>query len=82
MDMQLIPMFANLNFAVLPIGGNYTMDVDDAIIAADFIKCRNIIGVHYNSFDIIKIDTQNAVDQFMAADKLLQLPGIGETIEL
>lgn len=82
MDMQLIPMFTSLNFAVLPIGGNYTMDVDDAIMAADFIKCRSIVGVHYNTFDAIKIDTGEAAAKFDAAGKVLYLPAIEETLEL
>jgi len=81
MDMQLIPMFTHINFAVLPIGGNYTMDVADAIIASDFIKCNEIIGVHYNTFDVIKIDTKAAVEAFTGAGKTLLLPAVGETIE-
>jgi len=82
MDMQLIPRWAKLKFAVLPIGGNYTMDVADAILAADFIDCNNIVGVHYNTFDIIKIDTEKAVQDFEAAGKTLLLPAIGETINI
>ncbi|GAB3011810.1 metal-dependent hydrolase [Niabella terrae] len=82
MDMQLIPMFAELDFAVLPIGGNYTMGVADAIIAADFIKCDTLIGVHYNTFDLIQIDTEQAQHAFTAAGKKLLLPAVGETIEI
>lgn len=82
MDMQLIPRWAKLNFAILPIGGNYTMDVADAIIAADFIQCNTIVGVHYNTFDLIKIDTEKAVADFKAANKTLLLPAIGETIDI
>ncbi|MEP6467302.1 MAG: metal-dependent hydrolase [Parafilimonas sp.] len=82
MDMQLIPRWTKLNFAVLPIGGNYTMDVADAIIAADFICCDTIVGVHYNTFDLIKIDTEKAIADFKAANKTLLLPAIGETINL
>lgn len=82
LDMQLIPRFAKLDFAVLPIGGNYTMDPDDAIIAADFIQCKTIIGVHYNTFDLIKIDKEKAKKDFEAAGLKLLLPDIGETIEV
>ncbi len=82
MDMQLIPRFAKLNFAVLPIGGNFTMDPNDAIIAADFIQCNTIVGVHYNTFDLIKINTEKAIADFKAAGKTLLLPKIGETIEV
>jgi L-ascorbate metabolism protein UlaG (beta-lactamase superfamily) len=58
------------------------MDMDDAIIAADFVKCPVVVGVHYNTFGFIKIDTEKAVEDFKAAGKTLLLPEIGQTIEL
>ncbi len=82
MDMQLIPRWANLKFAVLPIGDNFTMDITDAIAAADFIKCDKIIGVHYDTFGFIVIDHQDAKKKFADAGKELLLLTIGETIEL
>ena len=82
MDMQLIPRWAKLDFSVMPIGGNYTMDVADAITAADFVKCNTVVGVHYNTFEIIEIDTEKAVADFKAAGKTLLLPAIGETITI
>lgn len=82
MDMQLIPLWAKLDFAILPIGGNYTMDAADAIHASDFIKCNTIVGVHYNTWPIIAIDTDKAKADFSAAGKKLLLPKPGETIEL
>ena len=41
LDMQLIPTWAKLDFSVLPIGDNFTMDVADAVRAADFIQCKS-----------------------------------------
>lgn len=82
MDMQLIPLWAKLQFAVMPIGGNYTMDVADAIHAADFVKCDRVVGAHYNTWPIIAIDTEKAKADFAAAGKKLLLPASGETIEL
>ncbi|MBS1640105.1 MAG: metal-dependent hydrolase [Bacteroidetes bacterium] len=82
LDMQLIPHWAKLNYCVLPIGDNFTMDVADAVKAADFIECNTIIGVHYNTFGFIKIDTEQAIKYFADAGKKLLLPKIGETIEL
>jgi L-ascorbate metabolism protein UlaG (beta-lactamase superfamily) len=82
MDMQLIPLWAKLSFAVLPIGGNYTMDVTDAVHAADFIKCNKIVGVHYNTWPVIGVDTEKAKAEFAAAGKQLLLPESGETITL
>ena len=82
LDMQLIPRWADLNFCILPIGDNFTMDVNDAVIAADFVKCHVVVGVHYNTFGFIKIDTEKAIAAFKAEGKTLLLPEIGQTIEL
>ncbi|MEZ5015419.1 MAG: metal-dependent hydrolase [Flavipsychrobacter sp.] len=80
MDMQLIPRFATIDFAVMPIGGNFTMNAADAIIASDFIKCDKIIGVHYDTWPPISIDKDKAKQAFTAAGKQLILPEIGETL--
>ncbi len=82
LDMQLIPNWVKLDFSVLPIGDNFTMDVADAVSAADFIQCKKIVGVHYNTFGFIKIDTAAATTAFAAAGKTLLLPAITETIEI
>ncbi|MBV9986992.1 MAG: metal-dependent hydrolase [Chitinophagaceae bacterium] len=80
MDMQLIPLWAKLDFAVLPLGDNFTMDVADAVRCAEFINCDRIVGVHYNTFGFIKIDTEAAKAAFAGAGKTLLLPGINESI--
>lgn len=82
LDMQLIPSWIDLDFAVMPIGDNFTMDVDDAINAAVFVQTNKVIGVHYNTFGFIKIDEQSAIERFDNAGKILLLPAIGETIDL
>lgn len=78
-DMKLIGESAKLRFAALPIGDNFTMGVDDAIKAADFVGCNEILGVHYNTFPPIRIDTAEAVQKFQAANKRLHLLQIGES---
>jgi L-ascorbate metabolism protein UlaG (beta-lactamase superfamily) len=82
MDMQLIPLWAKLNFAVLPVGDNFTMGIDDAARAAAMIDCNTIIGVHYETFGYIKINHPNAKERFAADGRTLLLPAIGETITL
>lgn len=82
MDLKLIPLRTNLDLAVLPIGDNFTMGVEDAIIASDFIQCDKILGYHYDTFGYIEIDHENAKKQFYAAQKDLMLLDIGESIEL
>ncbi|MCW3463751.1 metal-dependent hydrolase [Chitinophaga nivalis] len=82
LDMQLIPAFTQLDFAVLPIGDNFTMGVEDAIAAAKLVACKKIIGVHYDTFGYVKIDQAAALQQFKAAGLELVLPAIGSTIEV
>jgi L-ascorbate metabolism protein UlaG (beta-lactamase superfamily) len=82
MDMKLLADLYNLDYAILPIGGNFTMDVDDALVATKYIECDKVIGVHYDTFDLIKIDKEDALAKFKREGKTLLLPAIGETIEL
>jgi L-ascorbate metabolism protein UlaG (beta-lactamase superfamily) len=77
--MQLIPRICKkLTTAILPIGDNFTMGIEDAIIAAEFIACNNIIGVHYDTFGWIKIDKTTAIEQFKSKGINLSLLNIGE----
>lgn len=82
MDMQLVPGWATLDFAVLPIGDNFTMDAADAARCAEFIKCSTIVGVHYDTFGFIKIDKEAVRSVFTKTGKTLLLPAIAETIDL
>lgn len=76
-DMELIGDSVRLSFAALCIGGNFTMDADDAIRAAKFIACDNILGVHYDTFPPIKIDHEKTMEKFKAAGLRLHLLPIG-----
>ncbi len=82
MDMKLIGDTTELRFAVLPIGDFFTMGIDDAIRAADFVGVKKIVGVHYDTFPPIKLDHEAAKNAVKVAGKELLLPKIGETIEL
>ena len=82
MDMKLIPLFTKLDFAIFPIGDNFTMGIQEAIVAADFVKVNKVMGVHYDTFGYIKIDSQEAINSFKKNNLTLLLPEIGETIEI
>ena len=81
-DMQLIPLRTSLDLAILPIGDNFTMDVEDAIIASDFVECDKVLGYHFDTFGYIEIDHKEAVKKFFDAGKDLMLLEIGASIEL
>lgn len=82
LDMQLVPRWAKIDFAVLCIGDNFTMGYEDAIEAAKWVQCKKVVGVHYDTFPYIKIDHQQVQKAFADAGLELLLPAIGETIEL
>ena len=82
LDMQLVPQGAPIAFSIMPIGDNFTMDYEDAVRAAHMISSHTVIGVHYNTFPYIVIDTEKAKQHFAKNGLELKLPGIGETIEI
>lgn len=79
LDMQLVPHYAKVDVAILPVGGNFTMNVRDALVATEFIQCNNVVGVHFDTFGYIKINHEASLKMFEMAGKKLLLPKIGQT---
>lgn len=82
MDMQLVPRWGKPDFAILPIGDNFTMGYEDAIMAAEMIQCNKIVGVHYDTFGFIKIDHEKVKKAFSEAGLDLYLVPVGGSIDL
>ena len=83
MDMQLIPRTCPpLDFCILPIGDNFTMGYEDAVLAAEFVGCEKVIGCHYDTFGFIRIEHDAAKIAFASQGKSLILPSIGETLSI
>lgn len=82
LDMQLIPKYARLDFAILPIGDNFTMDAGDATEAALMVGCKQVIGVHYDTFGYIKIDPAKAVEIFEKQGVKLHLLEPGQSMDI
>lgn len=82
LDMQLIGESTALAFAALPIGDNFTMGIDDAIKAAKMVRCRTILGLHYNTFPPIAIDSDKALEKFAAAGLELHLLDPGSELSI
>ena len=81
-DMKLIGETTKLRFAVFPIGDFFTMGIDEALRAAEFVGVSKFVGVHYDTFPPIKLDHPAALQAAETAGKKLLLPAIGETIDL
>ena len=77
-DMELIGAYWKPDLAILPIGDNFTMGVEDAIRCTEMIGCKRVVGMHYGTFPYIEIDTAEAVSAFAAAGVELILFSVGE----
>lgn len=77
LEMKLLEDL-NLDWAFLPIGGHYTMDYEDAVKAAGFVNCKNIIGMHYDTFSPVTINIDAAKKCFVEAGLDLTLLALGE----
>jgi L-ascorbate metabolism protein UlaG (beta-lactamase superfamily) len=64
-DMQLFRRFFDIDLAMLPMGGWFTMDAVEAAVACSFLECRNVAPMHWGTFPILAQDT----DAFAAALK-------------
>lgn len=81
-DMKLIKEEFELDFAILPIGDNFTMGITDAVKAAEFVGAKKVIGMHYDTIPFIKINHENARREFAKNGIELILMEIGKTLEI
>ncbi|CAF0701230.1 metal-dependent hydrolase [Candidatus Methylacidithermus pantelleriae] len=81
-EMGLLGELYSPETSILPIGGTFTMDIEEAVHAARFLRSRRVVGVHYDTFEAIRIDHEKARNTFAAAGIELQLVPIGESIRL
>jgi L-ascorbate metabolism protein UlaG (beta-lactamase superfamily) len=72
-DLQLVKRYGRLDVAIVPIGGHYTMDRFDAVVAAEWIGADTIIPYHYGTFPPIETDVQ-------AFKQDVQNAGAGEVV--
>ena len=57
-DLQLVKRYGRIDVAIMPIGGHYTMDRFDAVVAAEWVGADTIIPCHYGTFPPIETDAQ------------------------
>ncbi|MBB6218948.1 L-ascorbate metabolism protein UlaG (beta-lactamase superfamily) [Anaerosolibacter carboniphilus] len=74
MDMQLLEI-EHIDVAMLPIGGNFTMDIEDAVRAVEFIKPKRVIPMHYDTFPVIKANPSAFKDRVKNTEVILLNPG-------
>lgn len=80
-DFKLLAQKFNITTAALPIGGNFTMDYKDALLASDFIDCHQIIALHYDTFPPIKVNKEQVSTYYKNAGKRIHFMEIGQNKE-
>lgn len=79
-EMKTIGKLYQPDIAMLPIGGNYTMDIEQAVIASEWLEVSAIIPMHYNTFDAINVDINEFESQIRNKSKIPVIMKIGQTI--
>lgn len=74
MDMVLLEV-EDIDVALIPIGGNYTMDITDAIRAVEFVKPKLTIPMHYGTFPVITADPEEFKRKNKTTDTVILNPG-------
>lgn len=80
-EMNLIPQMVKLDFAILPIGDDFTMGYNEAIIASDMIQCDHIYAMHYDTFGYIVVNKEKVLEAFHTKGKKIKFIEIGESVE-
>ncbi|ATH92768.1 metal-dependent hydrolase [Bacillus glycinifermentans] len=79
-DMKLIGELNHIDLAFLPIGDNFTMGPEDAKLAAEWLRAKQVVPVHYSTFPVIEQDPHAFADSLPGGvGKVLE---VGESIEL
>ncbi len=81
-DMKLIGEMHKIDVAFLPIGDNFTMGIDDAVKAAEFINAGITVPIHYNTFDIINANPEDFKKKVESIGKKCTIIRIAESIEI
>ncbi|MBC8478560.1 metal-dependent hydrolase [bacterium] len=81
-DMKMIGDAGTIDLALLPIGDNFTMGPDDALIAAGWLHPGLVVPMHYNTFEVIEQDPHDFVSRLAVAGIAGRVMTPGETFSL
>jgi L-ascorbate metabolism protein UlaG (beta-lactamase superfamily) len=82
LDMKLIGEINPLDVAIVPIGDNFTMGIDDAVKAVEFLNPKLAIPIHYNTWGVIEVDPQEFKRKVESIGKKCTVIPPGGSIEI
>lgn len=80
-EMKVIGEIYQPDVVILPIGGQYTMDIETAVIASEWLGASGVIPMHYNTFEAINVDIVDFERQIREKGKMPIILKIGQTLE-
>ncbi len=80
-DMKLIGEMNPIDVAVLPIGDNFTMGIDDAVKAVELLRPGTVVPMHYKTFEVIDVDPAEFVDKVKAKGFDARIVAVGESLQ-
>lgn len=81
-DMKMIGEVYKPDIAMLPVGGFYTMGVEEAAVAAEWLGCKKVIPMHYNTFPVIEANVDEFAAKIHAQGKECIVLTPGKTVKL
>ncbi len=81
-DMKLIGEMNDVDYFLVPIGDNFTMGIDDAVKATEFVNPKTVIPMHYNTFSVINADPNEFKAKAEAKGFNVKVMEYGEEIEI
>ena len=79
-EMKVIGELYQPDVSILPIGGYYTMDIEQAVIASEWLQTSVVIPMHYNTFEAIKVNIEDFERQIREMGKMPMVLDIGSSI--
>ena len=80
-DMKLIGEMNTIDVALLPIGDNFTMGIDDAVKAAEFLHAKTYVPMHYQTFEVIDTDPREFIEKLAGHGFRGNILKVGESLE-
>ncbi|MBS1518547.1 MAG: metal-dependent hydrolase [Bacteroidetes bacterium] len=81
-DMKLIGEMNSIDVAFLPVGDNFTMGIDDAVKASEFLNAKIVVPIHYNTFDVIEINVDDFKRKIESIGRICRVMAPGDSLEL
>ena len=81
-ELKTIGEQCRIDIALLPVGGHFTMGMDDAMLAAEWLSTDTIIPMHYNTFAPIKVDISEFETKVADSGKKCIIMRPGETMDI